>query len=263
VAGVVAGIVFSILQLTVADSEPDETELPPDDRLELIDLEYANRPINVPVRGQYDAGEDSMRPVTPGETSPQRPLVLTFRNPSGSAAVLTGIKLVIHETHHVRACGKGNGGGGVDPTLNYDFGFPADLKDPWEKVNGQNFSIPAHGVDALSVTVGPDISIKNDVTLWRFSIYGVSSGGRESHWGDVVAMEEMTFEDQKAYVWGSLRADGLTKDLAGEVRNCSAHTADQVEAFRHGGSMPSVEHPSVAGLVAAHRAVAQPNSWPE
>jgi hypothetical protein len=56
--------------------------------------------------------------------------------------------------------------------------------------------------------------------MWRFSIYGVSKGGRESHWGDGIGMEELAPENQARYVWGDSAGVAWGRTEARYRRSC-------------------------------------------
>lgn len=264
VAGVVAGIVFGAAELISNAGDNNSDSVPADERLELVDFEFSTRPARVTVLEYLEPGDTAKkspypeRSATPGEESELHyPLVVTLRNPSDDPAVLTGVKLVVHEVITAVSCGTGPGGG-VAASLNFSCRFPTTLSAPWEQVNPQNFAVEAHSVDALSITAGPEATAGN-ILLWRFSVFGVSKGGREAHWGDGVGV---TFEESlraelettgdisklsyEAYVVGD--SDLVSRET---IRACAARTAKTVEQLTAGATA----HPGIPPLVAAYRKI--------
>jgi hypothetical protein len=261
VAALVASVVFGILQVATApeDSPPAASALPADERLELVEVEFDTRPAEVTVLEELFPGAvPSVSPnprasVPPGASTVRRvPLLVTLRNPSGDTAVLTGVKLVVHETGEAQVCGKPTGGG-VSASLNYDFRFPTNEDQPWSRVNPQNFAVAPGAVEALSVTMGP-MNSGELLTVWRFSVYGVSKGGREAHWADGVAVEGPPRADGFGeYIWPSPRNPAEV----GQVRACAAAAADRLQVMIDApASVTRVVHPDVQPLLAAYRTAA-------
>ncbi|MFF4879453.1 hypothetical protein [Micromonospora sp. NPDC000668] len=262
VAALVVGIVLGFLQWVAPPNvdKPGEDAPPADERLELVDAEFD--PIPRPVTVLEDVGPGEPLRISPHpETSPaaganteQRlKLVLTQRNPSDDPAVLTGVKLVVHRIFRAPVCGAPTGGG-IHPSLNYDFHFPEALSEPWSQVNPQNFTVAPRSVDALSITMGPRISGELGV-IWRFSVYAVSKGGKEAHWVDGVATDypPVDDEDYRRYIWAEPRKAVDTD----RVRRCAAEAAEKLQEFVRGGDPPaSVMHPGVDRLIAAYRRMA-------
>ncbi|MEH1163946.1 hypothetical protein V6V47_01010 [Micromonospora sp. CPCC 205539] len=207
----------------------------PDDALELVEVEVDEGP---PAAGR-----------SPLEA---RPLVLTFRNGSDEPAVLTGVKVVVHDTYKLVTCGLPEGGG-EESTYNYDFIFPDDTSSAWTGTGSRNFSVAPHSVEALSVTIGPDRS--GNLLLWRFSLYGSFKGGREVHWGDGVGIEgfDVSVAQYERYAAGS-GPMGAPEDM----RRCGAETADQIRAFAQPNpASPQLVYPLVQRLIAGYEALAQ------
>jgi hypothetical protein len=266
VAGVVSGIVFGAAELI---SNLNSGEVPVDERLELVDVEFSARPAKVTVLEYVEPGNaPSVSPFReqPGkpakESELQYPLTVTLRNPGGDPAVLTGVKLVIHQIMVVASCGTGPGGG-VSASLNFDFRFPVALAAQWEKVNPQNFTVAAHAVDALSITAGPE-TIPGTVLLWKFSVFGVSKGGNQAHLGDGVGMtladalqaELETTGDVSRLPYEAYVVGDSTTVSRETIRACAGRTAKSVEEFTAtGGNGPSAVHPGVPALIAAYRKI--------
>jgi hypothetical protein len=268
VAGVVAGIVFGVTELLARWD--DEDGVPVDERLELIDFEFSADPVGVTVLEYVGPGEVAVvspYPELAGDTGAEselhNALVLTFRNPSDDPAVLTGLKLVLHEVLYIAGCGSGPGGG-VWASLNFNFRFPNNPAGPWEKVNPQNFSVAPHGVDALSVTIGPE-NREEKIMLWHFSVYGVSTGGGEVHWGDgfglhlgalhgdLEVLGDASAIDYHDYVIGD--QDPHSPDI---LRNCAADRAATLETFTTVNTdVPVATHPGLPGLIATFREIGE------
>ncbi|MBQ1019826.1 hypothetical protein KBX71_18435 [Micromonospora sp. D93] len=262
VAALVVGIVLGFLQWIAPPgaNQPESKAPPADERLELVDAEFDPTPKPVTVLEDVFPGhpfEVSPYPETspaPGANTLQRlKLVLTQRNPSDDPAVLTGVKLVVHRTFRTPVCGDPMGGG-VNPSLNYDFHFPEALSAEWSQVNPQNFTVAPRSVDALSITMGPRIG--GDLGLvWRFSIYAVSKDGKEAHWVDGVATEYPPLDDEvyRSFIWAGPQPASDTD----RVRRCAAEAAEELQEFVSDGDPPAtVVHPGVDRLIAAYRRMA-------
>lgn len=254
VAGVVVALSLGVLEFL--NRPTDNSSLPPDERLELVDLEFAD-PQPVAILEYVGAGE---RPTVSASAQPSstqtteselhRPVVLTLRNPSDDTAVLTGVKLVVHQTYDGGYCGIG--GGAVSVSMNYEFRFPSTVVEvPWAGINPKNFAVQPHEVDALSITMGPDLQV--DTLLWRFSLYGVSSGGREAHWGDGIAINrEGSIEDYKDAVLGDYDRNA---DVA-EAQECARRHLERLEDALSSFSNSKIVHPGIAIHLDALRQIA-------
>jgi hypothetical protein len=252
IAGVVsllAGVVIGVMQLrgpqAVSGPEPTPASRatgaatsPPvgsDEALELVEVEFGDGP---PAAGR-----------TQWET---RPLVVTLRNGSDEPAVLTGVKLVVHDTYKVPTCGLPVGGG-IAPTYDYEFRFPVDMTTPWVGTGGRNFLVAPRSVDALSVTMGPDES--GNQLLWRFSLSGIFKGGREVHWGDGVGMEGF---DVPAAQYEQYAAGFGPVGTPEDMRRCGAETADRILAYTSPSpASPQLIYPLVPRLLAGYEGLAK------
>jgi hypothetical protein len=252
IAGVVAAVVFGVLQAVAPAQSPEPTpgvsSVPADERLELVDLKASRDPVDVPV-GYVSDGE-SKTPATGGETEKRRALVVTLRNSDQDPAILTGVKLVVHSTLSPLGCGPG-AGGGVVSSLNYDFRFPEKLQEPWTHVDPQVFEVAPHEADALSITMGPEGGTGLSL-IWRFSVYGVSKGGKEAYWGDGVWTDyyEASEADYARYVRGE-----SPKPVDAEVRSCAAEVLRGLKSFTADSSL--IVHPGVTAMIDYYQRLAQ------
>ncbi|MEU6202558.1 hypothetical protein ABZ814_03070 [Micromonospora musae] len=257
VVGLAATIVFSVLQLTTADSP--EAAPPPDERLELVEAEFAGESTAVTVLEEVPPGaQPNVSPypeASAGADAPSLPalrLLVTLRNPTEETAVLTGVKLVVHEALQAPVCGRPSGGG-IAASVNYSFRFPANLPGPWSQTNPQNFAVAPRGVDALSVSMGPELTA-DVLTVWRFSVHGVSKGGREVHWADGVATEYATTDEDTYtdYVWPKPRNQGGEE----EIRACAADAEQRLRRLAEAAGPDAVTHPGFTALLGAYRTLA-------
>ncbi|TDC37393.1 hypothetical protein E1211_10440 [Micromonospora sp. 15K316] len=257
VVGLVATIVFSVLQLTTADSP--EAAPPPDERLELVEAEFAGESTAVTVLEEVPPdGRPSVSPypeVSAAADAASRPalhLLVTLRNPTEETAVLTGVKLVVHEALQAPVCGRPSGGI-VRASVNYSFRFPTDLAGSWSRTNPQNFAVAPRDVDALSVTMGPELSA-NVLTVWRFSVYGVSKGGREALWAHGVATEFATTDEEPytGYIWPQPRERGEQD----RIRTCAADAEQRLRRLAEAAGPDAVTHPGFTALLGAYRTLA-------
>jgi hypothetical protein len=233
---------------------------PVDERLELVDVEFGGEATNVLVLEDLPPGREATVSPRPGyvptgadKAVGSAALVITLRNPTDDTAVLTGVKLVVHEVVAAKPCGRPSGGG-VAASVNYDFRFDAA---PWSQVNPQNFAVAPRGVDALSITMGPFVDSAT-IDVWRFSVYGVSTGGNEIHWADGVAANVGPEPvDHRAYIWDLF--DPAT-DSAEAVRSCAAEMAEALGRLlgAAGDGVPFVVQPAVRDLVAEYERSAAP-----
>ncbi|MEV6368818.1 hypothetical protein AB0L86_18230 [Micromonospora musae] len=257
VVGLVATIVFSVLQLTTADSP--EAAAPPDERLELVEAEFAAKAAAIRVLEEVPPdAEPSVSPypepsaAADAASRPTLHLLITLRNPTEETAVLTGVKLVVHEQLQAPVCGR-TSGGGISDSLNYSFRFPADPPGSWSQVNPQNFAVAPRGVDALSVSMGPELT--GDVLpVWRFSVYGVSKGGREALWADGVATEFATTDESPYtdYIWPQPRERGEEE----RIRTCAADAEQRLRRLAEAAGPDAVTHPGFTALLGAYRTLA-------
>jgi hypothetical protein len=228
---------------------------PVDERLELVDVEFGAEATNVLVLEDLPPGREATVTPRPGyvptgsdDTSRRSALVITLRNPTDDTAVLTGVKLVVHEAVIAEPCGPPSGGR-IAASVNYDFRFGAV---PWSQVHPQNFAVPPRDVDALSVTMGPAVDDPIGIDVWRFSVYGVSAGGKEIHWADGVAANLGPDPvDHRAFIWDSF--DPAT-DSAEAVRTCAAEKARALRSLlgEPADAVPFVVQSAVSDLVAAY-----------
>jgi hypothetical protein len=243
---VLVGIVFGIAELRKDPKAPVDTSL------EVVDVEFAANPAEVTVLSEAVKGEQPAAPASTGAgTQPQPALVITMRNPADDPAVLTGLKLVVHETLLIPGCGPAQGGG-IDTSLNYDFRFPTPLSQPWSHVNPQNFGVDPHGVDALSITMGPQRADEIVVT-WRFSVYAVAKGGLQAHWADGIASNTPGNGDFSGYVRGDPSAPGYDEQA---MRQCAARQVAQLDALAGRAGSKAVAEPGFTALRDAHREAA-------
>ena len=257
VAGVVVAAVLGVAQLLTAAPDDQPPAADADSRLELVDVEFSQQPVMVTVLDYVDPeGNPVVLPTTEataGAPSEERhALVITLRNNADQPAVLTGVKLVVHETMLVVPC-SGQIGGGVAPSLNYDFRFPAPVNatKPWSALSPLNFTVDPRSVDALSITVGPEISDSGwTLLLWRFSIYGVTKGGTETLWGHGVSMDPMA--GTKGQFDEFVRGPSPEENTPEKMSSCARERQGDIEAFTRarGGA---VIHPGTDALLAAYR----------
>ncbi|GAA4594737.1 hypothetical protein GCM10023194_62490 [Planotetraspora phitsanulokensis] len=256
IAGLVAAVVFGVLQAVAPSQSAEPTTsgvpaVPADERLELVALSPSREPVDVPVSA-YVSNNRTAVPTAPGDESREsRALVVTLRNSDEDTALLTGVKLVVHSTFVPLACGS-PAGEGVKTTLNYDFRFPKDLQGPWTHTEPQVFAVTPHDVDALSITMGPEEEAGMTL-MWRFSVYGVSKGGKEAYWGDGVWTDyyEMSDDDYARYVLGD-----PPEPVDDKVRSCAADVLKGLESFTADPSL--VVHPGVTAMIDYYRRLAQP-----
>ncbi|GII29075.1 hypothetical protein Pmi06nite_25170 [Planotetraspora mira] len=252
IAGVVAAVVFGVLQVVAptesSEPSPGVSAVPADERLELVGMQASRDPVAVPVRSISD-GDVSTVP-TGGETEERRALVVTLRNSDQDPAILTGVKLVVHSTLRPIGCGPGEGDA-VLPSLAYDFRFPATLSEPWTHVDPQVFEVAPHEADALSITMGPEKGAGMSL-MWRFSVYGVSKGGKEAYWGDGVWTDyyEASEADYARYVRGE-----SPKPIDDEVRSCAAGVLRGLKSFTADSSL--IVHPGVTAMIDYYQRLAQ------
>ncbi|GAA1297089.1 hypothetical protein Psi02_13860 [Planotetraspora silvatica] len=261
IAGVVAAVVFGVLQMVAPADETEPTRgtpsvsaVPADERLELVDLSPSREPVDVPV-SQYESDGRTTAPsagstVPGGDSRERRALVVTLRNSTEDTALLTGVKLVVHSTFVPSTC-EGGGGEGVKATLNYDFRFPEKLQGSWAHTEPQVFAVQPHDADALSITMGPEEEAGLTL-MWRFSVYGVSKGGKEAYWGDGVWTDyyELSDADYASYVLGD-----SPKPVDDEVRACAAQVLSGLRNFTAGSSL--VVHPGVTAMIDYYRRLAE------
>ncbi|WP_020519410.1 hypothetical protein [Catelliglobosispora koreensis] len=232
IAGLVVAAVFGVLELL-----PDR-QAPVDERLELVDLEFAPDAADV---ADLRGGDAYPRPV----------LLVTLRNPADDTAVLTGVKLVVRDLLRVPGCGLASGGD-LGPTLNYDFKFPVAQGD-WEETSPRNFAVAPRSADALSITMGPKQSDDHLVFLWRFSVYGVSAAGREAHWGDGIAINiHASPQGYEEYVWGE-RSPSITEV---QVRACAGTRAKEIASYLAKHSDATLRHREIASLLTGFQSMA-------
>ncbi|GAA4558715.1 hypothetical protein [Planotetraspora kaengkrachanensis] len=261
IAGLVAAVVFGVLQVAAPSQQAEPTRgapsapgVPADERLELVDLSPSREPVDVPV-SQYESDGRTTAPsagstVPGGDSRERRALVVTLRNSAGDTALLTGVKLVVHSTFEPSTC-EGGAGEGVKATLNYDFRFPETLQVPWAHTEPQVFAVRPHDADALSITMGPEKE-EGLTLMWRFSVYGVSKGGKEAYWGDGVWTDyyELSDADYARYVRGD-----SPKPVDDEVRACAAQVLSGLKNFTAGSSL--VVHPGVTAMIDYYRRLAE------
>ncbi|GIF62357.1 hypothetical protein Ais01nite_03920 [Asanoa ishikariensis] len=235
-------------------SEPARPETPADDLLELVEMEYGQEAAEVEVTGMLEPGAPTADPPEP-DTKPVkvRPLVLTLRNTGDNPLVLTGLKVVVHEVLMVPACAT-EGGGGVAPTLNYEFRFPVPPTSEWSATGPQNFAVEPRSVDALSVTIGPAAS-GDAVYVWRYSVHAVVKDGREILWGGGVGTDgfEVSVDDYLAYtVYGQ---DSGASPAA--IRACADEVVETVQGYIDQSTAPAFAVQSeVEHLIEAYQRLA-------
>lgn len=255
VAGVVVAVVFGVMELTKPDTESQV--LPADERLELVDVEFAAEPVDVAVLEELGPGGQPKESPGPGkkgiDTEPHFPLVITLRNPADDPAVLTGVKVVVHEVIDAPPCGSAFGGD-VQISANYDFWFPIDLDGAWSKVNPQNFAVEPHAVDALSITIGPDLADAIISSVWRFSVYGVSKGGREAHWGDGIGTTHPRADIAKNIEY--VKAGFPRNRTEAEIRECAGENAGHLSRLVDAAGSGATKDPALDALQEAYRTVA-------
>lgn len=258
VASLVVGIVFGVIELTKEPSKGGDDTPPADERLELVDVEFAADPVDVTVLELVRVGERPIVSAKPGKSGvdnePYRPLVITLRNPADDPAVLTGVRLTVHEVLPVPTCGPQQRSS-VSTSLNFDFRFPSPFGGAWSGTNPQNFVVAAHGVDALSVTMGPELVDDDTASVWRFSVFGVSQGGTQWHWADGLATDfgGASAEAYREYVWRDAPKRGYSEQ---DVAACAAQRLRQLEELA-GQDEDLVVHPGFTGLVGAFREAAR------
>lgn len=279
VAGVIVGAVFGVASLMQApenqahtpENQPHASESvqtaegePADRGLELVDVEFSQQLEDVTVQEELSAGE--LHPVkTPGRKEQHRTLVVTLRNTGDDTAVLTAVKVVVLHAMRTPYCGSGYGGG-ISVSLDYDFRFSTDSLsrgstwEPWSQTNSQNFAVAPHAVDALSITVGPDLHEPNHRVgdplplLWRFSVYGIFKGGKEAYWGDAIGISsELT---PAGYRDAVLSPPGVGAEISlseAELRGCANQALKDLELLtRSDQDISVISHPSIADLMGVY-----------
>lgn len=235
-------------------SPPPSSGSPPDDLLELVEMEYGQEAAQVAVTGMMDLGAASAGPPPPdAQPIKARPLVLTLRNTGDNPLVLTGLKLVVHEVFQVPTCATAVGGG-VSPTLNYDFRFPVPPAGEWSATEPQNFAVKPRSVDALSVTIGPAES-GDPVYVWRYSVYAVVKQGREILWGGGVGTDgfEVSADDYRAYT----RYGTPTNASPAEIRACAREVVEKVRGYSGQSVQPTFAvQPEIENLIEAYEELA-------
>lgn len=111
-----------------------------------------------------------------------------------------------------------------------------------------------HGVDALSITMGPETD-GGLVAARRFSVYAVSKAGLEAHWGDGVAsnVPPAPAAAYEEYVIGDPTRPGYDPEA---VRRCTAQQADLVAGLISRSGKKAIVGPAVAGLRSAYQTAA-------
>lgn len=236
----------------------------PDEALEIADFEFAPEATNVTVLEVLDPGQEpSVEPfpetsaAAGADSIAARPLRVTFRNSTDDAAIITGISVVIHELITSPYCGKSLGGWEA-PSVNYNFRFPPRLdqeSQPWSATNPENFSVPAHSVDAMSITIGPAHLRVDLVEIWKFSIYGITKPGTLTHWGSGIGMSyDGPWDMAKLLVLGT---DDVGSMPAG-TRACVEAGIEELVGFaRPWSGGPFVVDPNFDDMVDAYRGIAE------
>ena len=164
-------IAVATLIFSGGDSGPDDTAL------ELVEAEYGDTPMVIPLGMDQAEFEDlSAQFGWDSRRSRDFGVTITLRNPTEFPIVITSIQLTVDWQAEMRFCGVGVGGGGFRPPYVYDFRVPRDVR-AWESTNEVNFSVGAKDTTTVVVSIGPDTNEHS----FQLASYTVSAGTRDGY----------------------------------------------------------------------------------
>ncbi len=244
--GAVLAMIVSALRTVTPAASADEA-------LELIEVEYADVPIEV--EADPEAPEEYFE-LDETDSRPEMvlPIEVTLRNNTDNSAVLTAVRVEVEYSVMLSPCEEGVGGTFSTPLL-HDFRFE-DL--PWADSSDREFEVEPRDADQFSITIGPDGVQGLFIELWRFSVFGESKDQRLAHWADGVGAEISLGLNRESLL--ELAQHEVDKGVPiEEVRACAEDQLVKIRSIRQNGKTGGdfyIEHPGLDGLVEAYEGMA-------